>query len=194
MAESSAPPAAMTEESVDRLASLLGRYQRLKFALLEQLNGFTPAAGLECRQSLRQTLREWCSVAEDPSLPAAAHYLLDYNPETTKPNATEERDVAVLALLYEIAWDEDLEVFLTILQFGPGDDARLVRMADRHGNDIHEFFASENLELLQEVPAHLTGQGRMQVGLPPTQDRAISTRPLHAMCIMAHHPVSRLFA
>ncbi|KAK7735296.1 hypothetical protein SLS53_007527 [Cytospora paraplurivora] len=123
--------------------------------------------------TLRQTLREWHAVAKDPSLPPGVHYLLNTDSEIPVIEVKRTRNTLVVDCLREIAHDEDLEIFLSVLEFGgPGDDTRLMHMMDFNGNNLHEYFVSDKQELLQDYIAFSQSEDHIGTSLPPTQTRA----------------------
>lgn len=162
----------MTEVESER-ASLPARYQELKLALLDQLNRARTSDADQ--HGLRQALKEWHGVAEDPALPAGVHYLLERHPQTSRIDTVGEENTAILKRLHEIARNEDIEVFTTVLEFGPEGDVKLVHMADGHENDIHEYFAAEKQEVLQNPADILEVRKCAGECVSPTQSRIVST-------------------
>lgn len=167
--------AAMAEMESAR-APLPARYQDLKLALLSQLDRAEDS--FEYLHGLRQAVKEWHGAARDPAVPAGVHYLLGRHPPAPGIDTKGVATAAVIKQLREVARLEDIEVFITVLEFGPGEDARLVHMADRHENDIHEYFAPDKQEILQTSMAFLEVSKYFEACLPPTQKRVVSTWPL----------------
>ncbi|ROW17739.1 hypothetical protein VPNG_00939 [Cytospora leucostoma] len=153
-------------------AALLERYRGLNCALKKQLDDITfESVQLE---TLRQTLREWLAVAKDPSLPPGVHYLLDTEPTFYPVNPTKgTRNELVVDSLREIARDEDVEIFLAVFEFGRSEDeARLTHMADRHGNNIYEFFITDKQEVLRDYTVSPKNEDHFGTILPPTESHA----------------------
>lgn len=157
---------------------MTARYQALNSALLSQLDRAEDT--FQYQHSLRDTVREWLGIAKDPRFPAGVHYLLERHPETLKIDLSRGAMSTVVHVLYRIASDEDIEVFLTVLDYGkktrkrPRQEARLVHMADYHRNDIHEYFATDKQEVLQNATAFFKYGNCVEPCLPPTQDRLIA--------------------
>lgn len=156
---------------------MTARYQALNSALLSQLDRAEDT--FQYQHSLRDTVREWLGIAKDPRFPAGVHYLLERHPETLEINLSRAAMVTVVHVLHRIASDEDIEVFLTVLDYGkktrgkPRQEARLVHMADYHRNDLHEYFATDKQEVLQNAAAFFKYGNCVEPCLPPTQDRLI---------------------
>lgn len=154
-------------------ASLLTRYQELKSSLLNELERVNKSS--EEPHILRHAVKEWHAVAKNLTVPAGVHYLLERHPHALDVDTSKAEIATVVKELRKIARDEDIEVFITVLEFGPGEDARLVHMADRHQNDYHEYFVADDQEILQS-PIEFLGVGdNAEACLPPTQNRVVST-------------------
>ncbi|KUI59823.1 hypothetical protein VP1G_07082 [Cytospora mali] len=88
----------------------------------------------------------------------SSHYLLDHDSESIDTDLAKGRNTAVLDSLRMIARPAELEVFVSVMEFGPGEEARLMRMADTYGNDIHEYFAHDKQEVLQNPTKFASAQ------------------------------------
>ncbi|ROW12814.1 hypothetical protein VMCG_00788 [Cytospora schulzeri] len=135
-------------EAASERESLLARHKEVKSALLCQLD--LAEVSLQYQHSLRQAVRDWNAIAKDPKLPARGEI------------------PTVVNVLRRIARNEDIEVFLTVLA---GEEIRLVHMEDRHGNDIHECFASDKQDILQVFVAYLKGGLHAEAQLPSVRNQ-----------------------